>query len=152
MNVLILIFGNLFELLVGRVSRNDKLYELHTAFNRARKALVARTYLPCRRLTTFIHPPAREDRVLAIVRWKEQSEKSSVNFTCFVWAPNASNKNAFLTLQWGVNKNRDQKMTGVGVPERDDRCSFQQRQPICCQTRATIRLERPLPLPHVAQQ
>ena len=132
MNVFILIFGNLFELLVSRVSGYDKLYELHRAFNGARTELVARTYLPCRRLTTFIHPPAREDRVLVIVRWKEQSETSSVNFTCFVWAPNASNKNALLTLQWGVNKNRAQTTTVVGVPGRGDKCSFQQRQPICC--------------------
>ena len=137
---------------MSRVSRNDKLYELHTALNRAREKSVARTYLPCRRLSTFIHPPTREDRVLVVVRWKEQNKKSAVRLTCFVWAPNASNKNAFLALRCEVNKNGDLTTTIVAVPGRDDKCLFQQRQPICCQTRAMIRLETPLPLPHVAQQ
>ena len=34
MDVLILIFCNILELLMSRVSRNDKVYELDTALNR----------------------------------------------------------------------------------------------------------------------
>ena len=36
MDVLILIFCNVLELLMSRVSRNDKVYELDTALNQVR--------------------------------------------------------------------------------------------------------------------
>ena len=36
MDVLILIFCNILELLMSRVSRNDKVYELDTALNQVR--------------------------------------------------------------------------------------------------------------------
>jgi hypothetical protein len=36
MDVLILVFCSILELLVSRVSRNDKVYELDTALNRVR--------------------------------------------------------------------------------------------------------------------
>ena len=98
MNVLILIFCNILELLMSWVGRNDKVYELDTAFKRVRQKEDTRTHLPCRGLSTLIHPPTREHRVLDICQIEES--EYSVRIACFVWTPNTSNKDSFLALRW----------------------------------------------------
>jgi hypothetical protein len=65
-NILILILCYILELLMGRVGRNDKVYELDTALRWVHQKEDARTHLPCRRLSTLIHPPTREHGVLDI--------------------------------------------------------------------------------------
>ena len=70
MDVLIPIFREIFELLVSRVSRDDKVYKLQIALSRMHRKLETMTYLSCGRLSTFIHPPTGEHRVLVVVRWE----------------------------------------------------------------------------------
>ena len=98
MNVLILIFCNILELLMSRVGRNDKVYELETALKWVRQKEDTMTHLSCRGLSTLIHPPAREHRILDICQFEET--ECSVRIACFVWTPNTSNKDSFLALRW----------------------------------------------------
>jgi hypothetical protein len=72
MDVFILIVCEILKLLVSRVGRNDKVYELDT-LNRKRVSRKenARTHLSCRGLSAFIHPPTREHRVLKVRQFEE---------------------------------------------------------------------------------
>jgi hypothetical protein len=71
MNVFILIFREIFELLVSRVCGNDKVYELDMALNRANQEENTTTHLSCRGLSTFIHPPTRKHCVLEVRQIEE---------------------------------------------------------------------------------
>ena len=97
MNVLILFFCNILELLVSRVSRDDKVYELDSALNRVRQKKITETHLSCRGLSAFIHPPTRKNYVLDVRQIK--GTKCSARIACSVWTPNASNKDSFLALR-----------------------------------------------------
>lgn len=56
------------------------------------------THLPCRGLSTLIHPPTGEHRVLDPCQIEEA--EYSVRIACSVWTPNTSNKDTFLALRW----------------------------------------------------
>ena len=153
MNVLVFIFCNILELLMSRVGRNNKVYELDTALKRVRQKEDTRTHLPCRGLSALIHPPTREHCVLDIRQIKET--EYSVRTACFVWTPNTSNKDSFLALRWRHKfKNDDHRDIDchVSIPGQDDKCLFQRRQPVYGQTRSAIRMARLHPPLHVAQQ
>jgi hypothetical protein len=73
MDVFVLTFCNILELLVSRVSGNDKVYELEHGhgqrINQVRQKgneYKDRTDLSCRGLSTFVHPPIGEHRVLGV--------------------------------------------------------------------------------------
>ena len=104
MDVLILIFRNIFELLMSRVSRNDKVYELDNALNQVRWKDITVTHLSCRGLSAFIHPPTRKNCVLDARQI--EGIKESIRINCSVWAPNASNKDSFLALRPGASIKR----------------------------------------------
>ena len=70
-DVFILFVCNILELLVSRVSRNDKVYELDTALNRTRQRENTGTHLSSGGLSTFIHPPARKNRILDVRQIEE---------------------------------------------------------------------------------
>lgn len=75
MNVFVLIVCEILELLVSRVSRNDKVYELDTLNrNRVSQKENTRTHLSCRGLSAFIHPPTREHRVLKVRQFEEKRQ------------------------------------------------------------------------------
>ena len=71
MNIFILFICNILELLVSWVSRNDKVYELDTALNRTRQRENTGTHLSSGGLSTFIHPPARKNRILDVRQIEE---------------------------------------------------------------------------------
>jgi hypothetical protein len=100
MNVFILSFCNIIELLVSWVSRNDKVYELYTA-----------PQIECVRRKEYKDRP---------VPWRTDHPRSSTNqgtprprrssvrrdkvkyllgIACSVWTPNTSNKDTFLALR-----------------------------------------------------
>lgn len=150
MDVLILFFCNVLELLVSRVSRDDKVYELDSALNRVRQKEITVTHLSCRGLSAFIHPPTRKNCVLDIRQIK--GRKYSVRIAGSVWTPNASNKDSFLALRPGTSIKWRLNRQPCSAPVQDDKCLFQRRQPVCDQTRSTTRRATPHHPLHVAQR
>ena len=59
------------------------------------------THLSCRGLSALVHPPTRKNCVLDVRQIKGM--KDTARIACFVWTPNASNKDSFLALRPGAS-------------------------------------------------
>jgi hypothetical protein len=101
MNVFILFFCNILELLMSRVSGNDKVYELARALILNQSTSEGEyNDRPVRLRTAHLRSSTNQGtprpRRSAVRRGRV---KYSVGITYSVWAPNASDKDSFLALR-----------------------------------------------------